>query len=574
MFNEFEIRPLPLTLNRVKARVQEFLAQNELRLDDDIDYYAGVFTIDGDEMLAGAGLSGDVMKGVAVSERLRETGMSAQLISHLVSEAAARGVHSVKVFTKPENRAIFESMGFSLLAQAPKAILLENGHGLRDYCAQLARIAEGKPQRRGTIVMNANPFTIGHLHLVEEAQRQVEHLFIIVVKEDRSRFSYAERLAMVRAGVSAMERVTVIEGSSYAISAATFPTYFLKEITDVTDTHITLDLDLYARHIAPALQAETRFVGCEPVDALTARYNMLMHEQLPVHGITVTEVPRVTDNGIAVSASQVRVLLDGGLLAGIARRVPATTLPYIIAHLATRSLLIELDTTPKPGLVDRDDNGAHADMDYALMRRSIDALHPFFVRLALMGDDTAKMQAVGLEAERAMLAATGGVNTHKGALFALGLTCVAAARCNGDITAERLQDEIKRLAQRHPRTEGTHGTCAVDRYRTTGALALAQGGYAPLFERWLPFYDAHRTEPDVLPRTLLYIMSELDDTNVLHRCGTEVAKEVKAAARQLLDNYTSEGMKELNTRYSQRNISPGGSADMLALTTFIHALTH
>ncbi len=573
MFNEFEIRPLPLTLKRVKTRVSDFLAKSGLRLDDDIDYYAGVFAVDGDEILAGAGLAADVMKGVAVSEQLRETGMSAQLISHLVSEAAARGVHSVKVFTKPENRAIFESMGFTTIARAPKAILLENGHGLRDYCASLALLAQGKPSRRGVIVMNANPMTIGHQYLVEEALRKVEHLFVIVVKEDRSRFAYAERLAMVRAGLAGMERVTVVEGSSYAISAATFPTYFLKEITDATDTHITLDLDLYARHIAPALQAEMRFVGSEPVDALTARYNTLMREQLPAHGIAVIEVPRVTDNGIAVSASQVRVLLDGGLLAGIARRVPATTLPFIIAHLASRSLLIELDTTPKPGLVDRDDNGAHTDMDYALMCRSIDALHPYFVQLALL-DDSAKMRTVGIAAEQAMLAATGGVNTHKGALFALGLTCVAAAHCGSAITAERLQDEIKRIALLHPHAEDTHGARAVAQYRATGALALAQSGYEPLFTRWLPFYDAHRSEPDVLPRTLLYIMSELDDTNVLHRCGTQGAEDVKAAAQRLLNDYSTEGMKQLNAQFIERNLSPGGAADMLALTTFIHALTH
>ncbi len=566
-------------MKRVKMRVCEFLALNGLRLDDDIEYYAGVFAVSGDEMLAGAGIAGDVMKGVAVSAALRSTGMSTRLISHLVSEAASRGVTSLKVFTKPENRAIFESLGFAMIARAPKAILLENGNGLRDYCASLASLAQGKPSRRGVVVMNANPFTIGHQYLVEEALRKVEHLFVIVVKEDRSRFGYAERLAMVKAGLAGLERVTVIEGSSYTISAATFPTYFLKEITDATDTHITLDLDIYTRHIAPALRADLRFVGSEPADALTARYNELMHRQLPVCGLDVVEVPRVTVDGLVVTASQVRGLLDEGHLREIVRRVPATTLPHIVAQLATRSLLIELDTTPKPGLVDRDDNGAHTDMDYALMRRSIDALHPFFVRLALLGaddgtPDATRVKNLGLAAEQAMLSATGGVNTHKGALFALGLTVVAAAHCRGEVTPSRLQQEIARLACNHPRAIDTHGSRAVAQYNALGALAMAQRGYPALFDDWLPFFEACRHDDNAAQLTLLRIMSELDDTNVLHRCGPQVAQEVKAAARRLLGNYTTAGMRELNRLFVEGNISPGGAADMLALTTLVHALTH
>ena len=126
-----------------------------------------------------------------------------------------------------------------------------------------------------------------------------------------------------------------------------------------TSTHITLDLDLFARHIAPALGVKTRFVGSEPIDELTARYNELMQEQLPQHGIEVKTVERLTEGGQAVSASRVRQALADGSLNQASALVPATTVPYLIAHLATDALRVELNTTPKPGLVDRNDNGAH-----------------------------------------------------------------------------------------------------------------------------------------------------------------------------------------------------------------------
>jgi hypothetical protein len=223
---------------------------------------------------------------------------------------------------------------------------------------------------------------------------------------------------MIKAACEEMDNVVVVEGSDYAISELTFPTYFLKQVTDATDTHITLDLDLFARHIAPALGVTTRYVGSEPIDALTARYNELMREQLPSHGIKVETVERLVLNAQPVSASNMRQALNGGSLSHAAALVPKTTEPYLIAHLATDALRAELYTTPKPGLVDRNDNGAHKDMNLALMDKSIDALHPFMVRLALYGNtcgehfevpDAQEVRQIGIEAEKAMLNATGEV---------------------------------------------------------------------------------------------------------------------------------------------------------------------
>lgn len=443
--------------------------------------------------------------------------------------------------------------------------------------------------------MNCNPFTLGHRYLIEQAAKQVERLFVMVVREDCSLFAYAERKAMVEQGVAHLENVTVIDGSEYAISQATFPTYFLKRLDDAADTQMLLDLDLFRRHIAPALGATVRFVGTEPTDQLTRRYNQLMHEVLA----DVREIARLEKEGNAVSASRVRKAMEQGDMSTIRQLVPPTTLPYIIAHLATQALQAELDTTPKPGLVDKDNNGAHRDMDYALMQRSIDTLHPYFVKLALLGCADAlpthtSIRDIGIEAEKAMLAATNGVNTHKGALFSMGLAVVAAAheerkiaaneeqilkeRNGGEDVLVSLQTTIKALAACFPDTSGTHGSKAKLLSKGTtaikGALDNAREGYEMLFAEWLPFYIERRKEHDAhtLHKTLLRIMCDLDDTNVIYRTDLATAEEVKQEARALLDSFSEAALKDMDRHYTTRNISPGGAADMLSLTIFIGSI--
>lgn len=640
-----EIQTLNPTTPRQRQRIEAFLKRNGLRFDD-MHYYAAITDDDG-EMIAGGGLKGNVIKCVAVDDAHKGEAIANTLISHLIAHANEEGHSNVMLFTKPKNRQLFESLSFRLLAEAPEAVLMETGiGGINNTVEALKKIREESekykeynkeckennkeckenseeckeeektnlnittPQHlnpstpqplttttplRGVVVMNCNPFTLGHRYLIEQAAKQVERLFVMVVREDCSLFAYAERKAMVEQGVAHLENVTVIVGSEYAISQATFPTYFLKRLDDAADTQMLLDLDLFRRHIAPALGTTVRFVGTEPTDRLTRRYNQLMHEVLA----DVRETARLEKKGNAVSASRVRKAMEQGDMSTIRQLVPPTTLPYIIAHLATQALQAELDTTPKPGLVDKDNNGAHRDMDYALMQRSIDTLHPYFVKLALLGcadalPTHASIRDIGIEAEKAMLSATNGVNTHKGALFSMGLAVVAAAheerktaaneeqilkeRNGGEDVLVSLQTTIKALAASFPDTNGTHGSKAKLLSKGTtaikGALDNAREGYEMLFAEWLPFYIERRKEHDAytLHKTLLRIMCDLDDTNVIYRTDLATAEEVKQEARALLDNFSKAALKDMDRRYTARNISPGGAADMLSLTIFIGSI--
>lgn len=579
MYNEYEIRPIPLSVGHCRKMVEEFLAANSLRLEA-VDYYACVFRLGNDEeILAGGGLKGNVIKCVAVGQELRDEGFSSRLISHLMSEAQAHGYHSTKVFTKPENIDIFESMGFHTIARARHAILLENGKALADYCKYLSSLR--KDGLTGAIIMNANPFTRGHQYLISQAARRVDWLYVIVVKEESTlqpfSFTYNERKAMIETGTKEMENITVVEGSSFQISSVTFPTYFLKHIDEATDTQITLDLDIFTNHIAKHLGVSMRFVGSEPADPLTCRYNQIMSELLPQKGIEVVEIERLSDPE-PVSASLVRKHLANHSLAKASQLVPETTLPYLLARLATDALQQELDLTPKPGLVDKEDNGAHQDMNYAMMCKSIATLRPYFVRMALLNtsepDFINNLKQTGIEAEEAMLQATGVVNTHRGAIFAMGITIAAMTDCG----EKALSDVISRIASALHNSHSTtsekpsHGTIVREKYGVGGAMAQALSGYKDLFQSWLPFYRANKQSPKAAHLTLLHIMSEIEDTNIYYRTDENGNKYVQEASRALLSNYSDYAMQRLNKEFVSKGISPGGAADMLALTLFVDSL--
>ena len=612
--NILELHP---TIPRQRRQIEMFLQTNGLRYDD-VDYYAAIVDESSDEMIAGGGLKGSVIKCVAVADGHKGEAVANVIVSHLIAKANAEGCQCVKLYTKPDNRQLFESLSFRLIAESPNAILMETGvGGIEKYSEELRvkseelrvkseelkndeSVVSNARKPIGVIVMNANPFTLGHRFLVEQSSELVERLYVVVVREDCSMFSYNERKAMVSQGVRDIGNVVVVDGSDYAVSAATFPTYFLKQLSDATDTQIILDLDLYRRRIAPALGATIRFFGSEPTDPLTRRYNELMHQQLGEEH--VHEIQRKQQEGSAISASRVRKAMMEGCIWDAIQLVPPTTIPYIIGHLASMALQAELDTTPKPGLVDRNDNGAHRDMDHALMQRSIQALHPYFVRLAQLGFTDKQpchdeIVNIGIEAEREMFKATGGVNTHKGALFSIGLAAVALAgesfcritqaegcgtMAYNDVNSKQIQslsNSIASLACLFPDTNGTHGSKAKANNILKGALDNAREGYTQLFKAWLPFYIDRIAEGDnyALHKTLLRIMCDLDDTNIVYRTSMETMQEVKTEARQMLDtsrnivNFEA-ALQAMNTDYIHRNISPGGSADMLSLVVFLSCI--
>lgn len=317
---------LNLTSDLERQRLITFLAQAGLRLDDNLQYYAVLYNNQG-EIICGGGFDGNIIKCVAVSEEARGLGLVNTLISHLRSEIISQGADNIFVYTKPENKHIFESLAFYTVGTSPKAILLESSkRGIIRLKNSLAR--HKKDGLNGAIVMNANPFTLGHLYLVQETAKRCDNLYIFPVRADRSEFPYEDRYRLIEEGCASIDNAKILDGGNYIISGATFPTYFLKQMGEAAQAQAQLVLDIFARHIAPSLNVKIRFVGSEPLDPFTQTFNETMLQILPSHNIKVDIIERLQNDGQPVSASRVRALLGEGRLAETKNLVPPSTFAY------------------------------------------------------------------------------------------------------------------------------------------------------------------------------------------------------------------------------------------------------
>jgi [citrate (pro-3S)-lyase] ligase len=325
---------------RGREEVVRLLAGCGLELEADVE--AVVVGHAWGVLVACAGLCGGVVKCVAIDPRARGGCLALKLMGEVVNHAMDLGRSHLFLYTKPANVALFQGCGFHPLVEvAGHACLMENTPvGLRDACARLA--AQRKPGARiGCCVLNANPFTKGHLHLVRQALAVCDWVHVLVVSEDASALPSDLRLRLVREGLAGLDRVSVHEGTRYLISKGTFPSYFLKDKAVVDACGTAMDLLMFRRHIAPALGVTHRFVGTEPFCKVTRGYNQDMHQWLQDPrgegpAVEVVEVPRLEIGGRPVSASDVRALLARGDVEALAQLVPATTLAGLLERATPR----------------------------------------------------------------------------------------------------------------------------------------------------------------------------------------------------------------------------------------------
>lgn len=199
---------------------------------------------------------------------------------------------------------------------------------LKKYQEFIQNSAVHKMPKIGSIVMNCNPFTLGHQYLVEYAAAQVDYLYIFVVEEDKSYFKFEDRIELVKSGTSHLKNVKVLPSGQFIISALTFSEYFDKANLEGATIDTSLDVETFGRQIAPCLDISVRFVGEEPLDPITAQYNQSMKEILPKYGIELREIPRKCLGGV-ISASRVRKCLKENNWDEIKRLVPKTTYLFL-----------------------------------------------------------------------------------------------------------------------------------------------------------------------------------------------------------------------------------------------------
>lgn len=284
-------------------------------------------------------------------------------------------------------------------------------------------------------------------------------------------------------------------------------------------------------------------------------------------------------------------------------REAAIPAAVFLQHAAHRAMLEEVYTTPKPGLVDRLDSGAHTDMDLGTFKRSAEAVAPYMGMMAAAGyrGDGAgshgglfqKLRAIGVQAEKAMFSATGGVNTHKGMIFSMGLAaacCGECIRCRGSVEYDPVFDRIremtgdvleKELAAICPDRPLTHGEALYLKYGAKGIRGEAAEGFPSVRQIALPLLtrllDQGMEENLARLQVLTALMAFAGDTNVLSRSGPGAQRYMVHQAKSLLkqgdfDNSVYPKLRDMNRDFIARNISPGGCADLLAITIFMHSI--
>lgn len=205
-------------------------------------------------------------------------------------------------------------------------IVKSNNYGIKNYVSQYFNSFNYKMYKSiGAIIMNCNPFTYGHKYLIEESLKVVDYLIIFVVQEDKSVFSFEERFAMVKEGITDLKNVLVVPSGEYILSQKTFPEYFMKVVDNDLVKNVEEDIRIFAEEIAPLLHITHRLVGEEIQDEVTNEYNKAMKRILPIHGIQLVEIPRKTCNGSIISATSVRKCLEIGDIDKLSDLVPETT---------------------------------------------------------------------------------------------------------------------------------------------------------------------------------------------------------------------------------------------------------
>jgi len=320
-----------------REEIIKFLQTLNLKYENNIEYTLALLE---DGKIVGTGsISGKVLKCIAVDARKQGEGIAAKIVSRLVQEQFKKGRTKNFLFTSPDKVNQFTGLGFQLLALAePSYALLEMGiDGINQYLQDLQKyqLIENNQKIISAMVINANPFTLGHQYLVKTASMESDVVYLFVVREDKSLFPFETRFSLIKQGCKEFNNVKVMDGGDYIISNATFPTYFSRESeNDIVTGQAALDARIFIRYIVPTLKINRRYLGNEPYCGTTSIYNKVLKEILPSAGVKVKEISRFEIEGKAVSASSVRELIKKSKFTEIQKLVPSSTYRFLISEEA------------------------------------------------------------------------------------------------------------------------------------------------------------------------------------------------------------------------------------------------
>lgn len=215
--------------------------------------------------------------------------------------------------------------------------VFEGNRDLLNYVDKLKTLRIEENKVIGSIVMNCNPFTLGHRYLIEQSLKNVDWLYIFVVEEDKSMFSFEDRFRLIQENTKDLNNITIVPSGNFIISSKTFSAYFSKDTPTETKIDTSTDIEVFAQHIVPALNINIRFVGEEPFDIVTNQYNRSMKDILPKYGVEVRVIPRKKFGEEVISASTVRKLLKQKDFNKIKNFVPSATYDFLLKLMSSKN---------------------------------------------------------------------------------------------------------------------------------------------------------------------------------------------------------------------------------------------
>ncbi len=285
----------------LRDEYKSLLFSRGLTDEENATFYVLVVSEEG-SLLGCGSLRNNVLTQIATRTENEADGLCAKIVTELVKEAYRNGETHLFLYTNPRNERLFSSLGFFPIVYTDKILMSESRKdGLEEFLNQIPRFKGSV----GAVVCNCNPFTWGHRKLIESAALECDTVIVFVLSEESYLFSAEERYAMVKNGTRDIPNVYCVQSDVYLISRTTFPTYFIKDFNMREQVQCDLDIILFSKRIAPELNITRRYVGEEPNDPVTAKYNYKLKKCLPKEGITVIEIPRYQD----ISASKIRNLI-------------------------------------------------------------------------------------------------------------------------------------------------------------------------------------------------------------------------------------------------------------------------
>ena len=316
--------------------ILNLLNQEGIKKDRNLDYTCAVY--DSDYNIIGTGSCfGNTLRCLAVSHEHQGEGLTNKIISHLIQYQFSRGNFHLFIYTKYTTYHLFKDLGFyEIVRIKDQIVFMENKKtGFGDYLKELSKtkIDSNNNKKIAAIVMNANPFTLGHQYLIEKASKENDIVHLFIVSEDKSIVPFNIRKKLIKEGTKHLNNIIYHDSGPYIISSATFPSYFQKDEKDVIESHANLDIEIFVK-IAKVLDINVRYVGEEPTSLVTGIYNQLMIKKLPENGIKCVVVPRKVDkDGIkAISASDVRKAIKEGQFDKMKNMVPECTYNFFMSE--------------------------------------------------------------------------------------------------------------------------------------------------------------------------------------------------------------------------------------------------